>query len=777
MKLPELFQSIFTHKKTNKEAYVSLYLDTHQVAGAFFTLKGDAAITLLASDHIVLPVDSWEARSSAVDQLLGALEEKTGHTDVTKAILGLPSTYLTPTGEIQKEVRLSIKKLTTDLELEAIGFVPLQQAIIHKMRQDEGIPPSVILLGINEHTIAVGIYKVGEIAGVRDIEKHEDIVQCVEQGLRSFSDIEVLPARMLLYGSNPDELEEIKSKLLKYQWTNKVQFLHFPKIETISYTVIVESLSLAGASELGATMGEVEEDVREESVQAETVAPVTDVTVEKTADVEKESEEIHTAVADSTPEEAIEKNEHVSEEVLEAEEAISEDFSIDDTVTPNDANVVMVDAESLGFKKDVDVLEETEIETDDDEEEEEIEEERGGMKLPAVNFSGIQSSLSRIFSGKTNIIGIIVLVVVVLGAIFGTLYWFLPHSLVTVLEIPKSFDTTQIITIDPTATIVDAEHSIIPGKKREKATSGEKTISVNGKKSIGDPAKGTVTIYNKALSSKTFKKGAVVSSGSLSFTLDEDVQVASASESIGSITFGKGDVRVTASSIGAQSNLAANSEFSFKEVSTGTAIARNDKAFAGGTSREVTVVSRTDYDSFVKEVAEDLVSKSKQELAQSVTESEKLIDSTIKTTVTEKVFDQEIDEEAKQLHGKLTINIAGIAYSEADVRALLSTVSSENIPQGYQLNDTKTTITVSDVLVKKDGKITAKALMHAVALPTVDTGSIQKELAGKSMKKAQEYLRSLPGIGGVEMSFTYSPTQQFLPINKKNISISISYLE
>jgi hypothetical protein len=162
----------------------------------------------------------------------------------------------------------------------------------------------------------------------------------------------------------------------------------------------------------------------------------------------------------------------------------------------------------------------------------------------------------------------------------------------------------------------------------------------------------------------------------LQFTLDEDVQVASASESIGSLTFGKADVRVTASAIGTQSNLASGGEFTFKDVSSSTAIARNDKAFAGGTSREVTVVSRLDYDAFVKTLSAELIEKAKQDFAQVVSGSQKIIDDTIKTTVTEKVFNLEIDEEAKQLDGKLTVTMSGIAYTDADVRALLTSASS-----------------------------------------------------------------------------------------------------
>jgi hypothetical protein len=266
-------------------------------------------------------------------------------------------------------------------------------------------------------------------------------------------------------------------------------------------------------------------------------------------------------------------------------------------------------------------------------------------------------------------------------------------------------------------------------------------------------------------------------SGSLQFTLDEDVQVASASESIGSLTFGKADVHVTAATIGTQSNLPAGGEFTFKDISAGSAIARNDKAFAGGTSREVTVVSRSDYDAFVKTVSTELTEKAKQGFSQVVSGSEKMIDATVKTTVTEKVFNQEIDEEATKLEGKLTVTMSGIAYGEADVRALLSSLSSSQVPSGYVVNDTKTTVSLSDIQVKKDGTITGKATMQAYALPVVDTEKIKSDIAGKSISFVENYAKNLPGVGGILVGFRYSPIKSILPANKKNVSVTVSFME
>jgi hypothetical protein len=578
---------------------------------------------------------------------------------------------------------------------------------------------------------------------------------------------------MLLYGADEVLLEDVKSDLLRHQWGTAVNFLHFPKIEIATDTFIIDAISLAGASELGATveLGKEDEVAEQAVVEKESSVPITPAK-EPITEEEMDEEEIE------EEKEEIEPPTNVTSEVAEAEEIIREDLTTEEKENPEE-NVVMVDAESLGFKKDIDILEEkAQKEQTEEEEEEELETGSGrpSFAMPVVDFSRVKNffqNIPSLFEGsKAKFIPVAIIVVFV--GIVGMLYWFLPHAVITILEIPKTIDVSDTITIDPTATVVDAQHKIVPGRKREKSISGEKTVAVNGKKNVGDPARGTVTIYNKALSTKTFKKGTVLDTGTLQFTLDNDIDVASASESIGSITFGKGDVNVTAVAIGTSGNITSGQEFTFDTISSGVATARNDAAFSGGTSREVTVVSRADYDGLVKTLTDELVTKAKDEFSTSLEGNDKLIDGTIKTSVTEKVFGQEIDQEAKQLQGKLTLTVSGIAYSDSDIRALLTTMATDTVPTGYLIQDAKTTISVTNIQIKKDGKITVKAQMNAIALPTIQTATIQSSLAGKSIKDAEDYLRKLTGVAGAEVSFRFSPTRGRLPINKNNISVSVS---
>jgi len=239
-------------------------------------------------------------------------------------------------------------------------------------------------------------------------------------------------------------------------------------------------------------------------------------------------------------------------------------------------------------------------------------------------------------------------------------------------------------------------------------------------------------------------------------------------------TFGQTTAAVTAAQIGPDSNLPANTTFAVKGFSSDEMIGNNSSAFSGGTSKTVTVVARADEDGLVQSLTTDLVGSANQQLSQTVGDTEKLIDGTVKTKVTEKVFNQEIDQQATQLSGKLTLTVSGISYSETDVKAILTTLIADQVPSGYAVKDTKTAVSVDNVKIKKDGTITADVHMKSEAFPIIDVGTIRSAVTGKSLTDVERYLRGVAGIAGVEVSFRFSPTKSRLPINRNNITVSLS---
>ncbi|MEK9143878.1 MAG: hypothetical protein AAB481_04625 [Patescibacteria group bacterium] len=713
MKLPEAFTQIFQKKPEKGEVYLSLVLEESAVQVALWSVLSvniphiSEAISERVTDN------AWDKRLEACDRAIARLVEKEGRDDFEKVVLGLPTSYLTTEDDVDHTVRPHIKTLTHELELTAIGFVPIHQAIAHQIRQEEGVPPSVILIEADSQGSTLILYRVGVMVGKVKIG-NDDFVANLEKTLKGFKDIEVLPSRILLYGGDTALLEASKRDLLKHPWPTRANFLHYPKIDVLPLISLASAVSLAGASELA------------------------------------------TQVSSST------------------EQPVGEVVAVEDA----DANVTEVSPETLGFRHDVDIVERPIREQENDLKNDEKPYYVPKKRIQLPSFETIMHGASMIKVPSMGLLVFLALFLLVAGGGWF-LYWVLPKAQIVLYQVPYTITEVSAVSINPTATVVDAATKIVPGRKQERTVMGDKTIAVIGKKDIGDPAKGTVTIYNKTLTGKQLKKGIILTAGSLSFTLDSDVSIASASESLasGSVTYGKANTAISAVKLGPQSNLPGSTEFAVRDTPTSVMIARNDVALSGGTSKAVTVVSRDDYDALVTDLTRDLIAKAKAELSSNVAGGEQLIDETVSTAVSQKKFDQELDQESDKLHGSISVSISGISYNAVEVASLFADIVSGKVPSGYILDKNSGTVSVSNVQVKKDGSVFLNARYQGAATPKFDFAAMKSAIARKSTSTAEQYFRNISGVGGIEMNIERSFWKTTFPINPNNILFTIKNLE
>lgn len=813
MKLPDVFNQFLRKSPVRQEAYLSLVLEAGMVQSAVWTIeKGrKTRVSEAAIEHVA--DNSWEKRLEACDRAIARLADREDRDDFEKVVLGLPAYYLDRDDNIEHATGTHIKKLTQELELIPIGFVPIHQAIVNMIKQDEGVQPSVILLEVGPEQTTLILYKVGVIVG-RALITNDDFVPGVEHALKGFKDLEVLPSRMLLYGSAQDTLEDYKRDLLKHPWPTRANFIHYPKIEILPLLSLAGAVSLAGASELASQMGTTIEETHEKETSAKSIHPAAAVIPATELDSLRRSgpgfREEESGITTSTIAEQLdsetrvedvevptdnEKLEVIEDDVLdesasenESDQEVSPDDNHDepDTAIEADDNLIEVAPETLGFHQNVDILDHPPSEKKMMQETVQIDgaekNETGGIIGGTVSrlVSGIQMPQFRaIRLPKAGLLAFVLFAFVVVGGGWLT-YWVLPAVDVTILEIPKTLTESSAVTVNPTATAVDAASKTVPGVMQEKTVSGDKKIAVTGQKDIGDPSRGTVTIYNKSLTGKQLKKGTVLLAGNLSFTIDGEVSIASASESLasGSVTYGKANAAITALKLGPQSNLPASTEFSLKDTSTSVMVARNDLALAGGSSKVVTVVSRADYETLIADLTKELIAKAKAELGNSVTGGERLIDETVKTSVTNKKFNAELDQEIQELAGTITVAITGISFRDEDVASLFADLVAANVPSGYAMRSSGETIHAKNIKIQKDGTIAVVIEYQGAALPVFDLPAIKAKLAGKTIPQAQEILKGISGIGGVEIgTVTKSLWGQKLPAKSGNIAISVAVLE
>ncbi|OGG08996.1 hypothetical protein A2154_00190 [Candidatus Gottesmanbacteria bacterium RBG_16_43_7] len=798
MKLPTAITKIIKPKSKQKNIYVSLILESDHVAGACFYISDGSVPKLLHAVLRKVADNDWQDRIAACDQVISALEARLESETISDVILGLPQSYLGADGNIKSDIKANLKKLTEQLELNPIGFVSLQDAIVYKLKYDDGVPASVILLLVADAVVDLFVYRVGKMVGYAPLKLGATVLSDIETALKSITDIEVLPSKIFIYGANKDQVQILANKLTTYSWPEKVNFLHIPKVEILTSDILVRSVSFAGAGEL--KRGAIITGQSEITPSAQSQFIVGDE-IDNSSKAYKPDIKSHTNVRDAGSDSVDNKTDaedgqvdelvhhdtvdvHIQKESPDAARTVTgiPDENQDDIT--EESNVQVVNPEDIGFRPNEDVLDESynlktskkESKRYDEPIDEEIKETPQMERPQAEVVTNILSAFGKLLS---SVKGHRLLAVLGFGALaivyglFYVLFSILPHVTVKISVDPVKINQQKVVTVDPNTTTINPEKMIVPAKKLDHTVSGEEIIKVTGTKNIGDPATGQIIIYNKSLSGKTLKKGSALTSNGLSFTLNDEVKVASATESIGSITFGKTTAAITAAQIGTKSNLAQNSEFEFADYDTDILIARNEQPLFGGTSREVTVVTRKDYDTLTKKATDKLISQAKGELAQNVGGSQILIDDTIAVNVTDKTFQEELDQEAKELHGKITLTVSGYAYDQVQIQTLFTQSLSASAPPGYSLNSDNIQVTLSDIQVKKTGIIQTEADASALAIPQLKPDEIKAALAGKSISAAQEYLKTLSGITEVNFLFSVPYAKSKIPKRIANIQLEI----
>ena len=456
-----------------------------------------------------------------------------------------------------------------------------------------------------------------------------------------------------------------------------------------------------------------------------------------------------------------------------------------------------VSAKDLGFIQEEDVMEETEKKEIKEEEvkkgiEEFVEEKRPKkfvlpnlpkFRLPKIKIPHFQLSKLTFKRRFPLVIGVVGLFLFVLGGVATAFYWYFPKAQVTVFVEPRSLEKEIEVGLDPSLTLVDLDNQQIPGEIIEVRVKESKEGNATGEKLVGDKTRGEIDLHNFTTSAKSFERGAViVGPDNLEFSLDVDVAVASASSAWSEdwekvISPGKTKVTVTASKIGPEYNLASGSEFNVKEFSSSSYRARNEKAFSGGTSRKVEVVSAEDQEELLAGLTVELETKIKEELEKITPQEKRILEEGVLTSITNKEFDKAVGSETETLRLDLEMKAKTLAYSLSDLENLLEKVISDSIPSGFILK--KMEMEAEGGEIKQEGNGVFKVHLNARLVPDLDLEEIKKNLMGKYHKIGEEYLRSLPNFVRAKIIITPNlPARlRVFPRFVKNIDIKVEIKE
>ena len=728
-------KDFLTNRDKPPELYWSLVLEDGWVQAGVWYIGTSAAEVVSTSaatpweveDELVGATDA--ALSSAVQKLP---EE---YPEPNKTVFGVPSSWV-KNGEIS-ETRLSIiKKICTDLSLNPVGFVVLPEAIAHLYKSVEGAPVNAIILGLGKDNLEIAVFKLGNLVGNTLVARSVSLIDDVIEGLSRFEGATPLPSRFILFNGKGGELEEAKETLIKHTWDDqeKVKFLHTPKAEILSSDQKVIATSLAGANEIG--------DVSTVSTQKSDDGVVTD-------EIPKEVENIVEPIDNVTPEDL--------------------GFSVGEDVSLNTREI----KEPVSARP-VEVLQE---------------------RVPIVNTAPIHnknrtseyiqktknlfhSFSKKLFSGpkisgprtKNPLMTFaVVFIIAIIGG--GIWWWFVPTANIVIYVTPKVLQEETTVAFN-TEGQSDMASGTLPASIVSSEVSGDKTKAATGSKLVGDKAKGTVQIQNGTAFPISLTEGTLlISSGNLKFVVDNSASVSAA---LSPTSPGTTSIGVTASLIGAEYNLAKSEIFKVGNYPKAEVDATSTSDFTGGSSRQISAVSKEDAETLENQLKEELSVRAKDDLESKVDEGKLLVSDLVASNVTSKSFDHKVGEEATNLKLDLTLSAEAVVADRAKLIEYARNVFKDKIPSGFVLRDDQIKFDF-EYVDKTDNNINYKVKVSANFLPQTNTDDIKNNILGKTEKVTNEYLSKIGGYVRAAIALkpklpTYIRT---MPHVKGNLSVEV----
>ncbi len=667
-----------------------------------------------------------EAANIALDEALADFQP-----EPEKILFGVPDSWLQDE-ELKVKYAKVLKQLTRDLDVVPLAYVSSIHAVCHLLQRQEGVPTTAILVEVSD-PLSVSVVKAGKVIGTKEVKRGEHLPHDIEKALLTFADVEVLPAKIIVFGKG--DMTRFKEEMVSFNWMGQLPFLHLPKIESLEDDISIKALSFAGASEINPHV-----HLEHQSVQ-----------------VEAQSQIHHTKKLPNNHDNL--RSEHKAENLAFVE---------------GDINDKPVHHQPLSQNDDP---QEYAVETYETPMHEKPAAVRSGGAVSNLSHGGL---IPRGFPNPARLLGglgfTLVIPVIILIALAAA-YLLLPKAAVTVFVDPKILEKETQIVADPTITTMDEANKQIAGKIVETTVDGTTKAPATGKKKIGDPAKGTVVLYNKTSGPKTFSQGTVLTGpDNLSFALDTSVTVASQSAVEGGISFGKGTAKATAATIGPEGNLAAGKDLSIKGSSTDQFSAKVDTAFSGGVSKDVTVVTSDDQKKLLATLTSELKKKASEEVQGKLTGDMKILEETFTEKVIKQAFSKNVGDQATEFSLTLNVNLKGTAYSDTDLKTIVGKLVETNVPEGYDLDLTRTETQATVSKVEKDGKIVFTAKFKAKLMPKLDLNKLKSEITFKTPSEVETILKSNESVIGADVKITPQLPGPLLrlPLLPQNINLEIS---
>lgn len=331
------------------------------------------------------------------------------------------------------------------------------------------------------------------------------------------------------------------------------------------------------------------------------------------------------------------------------------------------------------------------------------------------------------------------------------------------LESPLTLDST-ISENSPTS--ISVNQKIFPLTVNQE-------IPTTGNIEIGEKAKGEITIFNKADKIQNISKGTTVESGAKKYELLTNTQVPGSSSNLdtGIITMGQTKVMVAAQSIGPESNLPVNNQFSFTDNSN--LIAKNSTEISGGTRQQVKAVAAVDRQNLLTQAKEVLKTEAKAKIKSENQVDIIIFDNTAYFENQKPTYNREVGEKADTLSLKLDAKISFLYLEKTKKDQIVKDlIASKPDFANLDLNSADLKLNYNPETLSAT-KATGNLILSGRIIPKTDIDALKTKLIRTTEKKARMVLDRLPQVYKYDIDTSLKMINLFklMPINQKNITI------
>lgn len=423
------------------------------------------------------------------------------------------------------------------------------------------------------------------------------------------------------------------------------------------------------------------------------------------------------------------------------------------------------DGETFGFVKGYDVAIQQEEETS------------GALAQPSRKpfpLSSIRIPIKLHLPISRDVAFITVILLGLLGVFIYVFFYRIPKASVTLSLNAEALAKPIDVVASPSAQSFEAKARVIPALEISVVSKKSGLVQATGTKEVGEKARGTVTIYNKTDSSKTFPARTPIYKGrtqgkDLTYLTDSELMVSGQSSGISGVA----TVSATAEKIGTEYNI-SGSTLTVASLPTGSFIAETIGGFAGGSKRSVTVVTDADQKKLLATTKADLDNSLSSDIRGKLAPDQKMDDSSINYTTTSKSFDKEVGEEATSFKLDLEEKASVLVYTESSLKDLLKEVLKEYVPDGYEVFPRDEEVEVLSLKYNK-GNLFLTTKVRGFIVPKVDTDKIRSDIAGMTLQDAKKYIGGIAKITSFNIIVSPQvPGFTFMPRNKQAINIEVT---